>query len=80
MSPNPQLFIITNLQTSLLILTIGTYMADHPDRHTCGKCGNMFYKLTKDGKRMPIPKQNKPSAAGAAVAAPAAKKAAAKKK
>ena len=38
----------------------GTYMADHPDRHTCGKCGNMFYKLTKDGKRMPIPKQNKP--------------------
>ena len=37
-----------------------TYMADHPDRHTCGKCGNMFYKLTKDGKRLPIPKQNKP--------------------
>ena len=38
-------------------------MADHPDRHTCGKCGNMLYKLTKDGKRMPIPKQNKPQAA-----------------
>lgn len=47
-------------------------MADHPDRHTCGKCGNMFYKLTKDGKRMPIPKQNKPTAAAAkAEAAPA---------
>lgn len=41
-------------------------MADHPDRHTCGKCGNMFYKLTKDGKRMPIPKQNKPGASAAA--------------
>jgi hypothetical protein len=38
-------------------------MADHPDRHTCGRCGNMLYKLTKDGKRMPIPKQNKPQAA-----------------
>ena len=38
-------------------------MADHPDRHTCGKCGNMFYKLTKDGKRMPIPKQNKQAVA-----------------
>lgn len=38
-------------------------MAEHPDRHTCGKCGNMFYRLTKDGKRMPIPKQNKPQAA-----------------
>ena len=58
---------------------IGTYMADHPDRHTCGRCGNMFYKLTKDGKRMPIPKQNKPAAAQAAAAAPA-KKAPAKKK
>mmetsp|Transcript_31908 Transcript_31908/g.31177 ORF Transcript_31908/g.31177 Transcript_31908/m.31177 type:complete len:93 (+) Transcript_31908:235-513(+) len=34
----------------------GTYMADHPDRHTCGRCGNMFYKLQKDGTRMPIPK------------------------
>lgn len=38
-------------------------MGDHPDRHTCGKCGNMFYKLTKDGKRLPIPKQNKPAVA-----------------
>mgnify|MGYP001574702389 CR=1 FL=1 len=38
-------------------------MADHPDRHTCGRCGNMFYKLTNEGKRMPVPKQNKPGAA-----------------
>ena len=53
-------------------------MADHPDRHTCGRCGNMFYKLSKDGKRMPIPKQNKPVVAAAAEKAPA--KAAAKKK
>lgn len=58
-------------------------MADHPDRHTCGRCGNMFYKLTKDGKRMPIPKQNKPGAAagaGAAAAAPAKGAAKGKKK
>lgn len=48
-------------------------MADHPDRHTCGKCGNMFYKLTKDGKRLPIPKQNKPGAAAGKADAPAAK-------
>ena len=53
-------------------------MADHPDRHTCGKCGNMFYKLTKDGKRLPIPKQNKPGASAAK--ADAGKTAAAKKK
>lgn len=55
-------------------------MADHPDRHTCGRCGNMFYKLTKDGKRMPIPKQNKPGAAGGAAAAAPAKGAAKGKK
>lgn len=59
-------------------------MADHPDRHTCGRCGNMFYKLTKDGKRMPIPKQNKPGAAAAAAptgkAAPAKGAAKGKKK
>ena len=48
-------------------------MADHPDRHTCGRCGNMFYKLTKDGKRMPIPKQNKPAANAPKVEAAAAK-------
>lgn len=55
-------------------------MADHPDRHTCGKCGNMFYKLTKDGKRMPIPKQNKPQVAVAAKEAAPAKGAAKGKK
>ena len=48
-------------------------MADHPDRHTCGRCGNMFYKLTKEGKRMPIPKQNKPGVAAPKEAAVAAK-------
>ena len=48
-------------------------MADHPDRHTCGKCGNMFYKLTRNGERLPIPKQNKPGAAAATEKAPAAK-------
>ena len=54
-------------------------MADHPDRHTCGKCGNMFYKLTKDGKRLPIPKINKPQVA-AKVEAVAGKGAKGKKK
>jgi small subunit ribosomal protein S27Ae len=37
----------------------GTYLADHEDRHHCGRCGLMFYKLTKDGKRLPPPKQRK---------------------
>ena len=55
-------------------------MADHPDRHTCGRCGNMLYKLTKDGKRMPIPKINKPQAAAAKEAAPAKGGAKGKKK
>ena len=35
----------------------GSYMADHPDRFTCGRTGTMFYKLTADGKRLPVPKQ-----------------------
>jgi ribosomal protein S27AE len=55
----------------------GAYMADHPDRFVCGKTGTMFWKLTKDGKRLPVPKQN--SAVKAAPAA-AAKKVEAKKK
>jgi len=38
----------------------GAYMADHPDRYTCGKTGTMFYKLTPDGKRLPVPEQKKP--------------------
>ena len=32
-------------------------MADNPDRFTCGRTGTMFYKLTADGKRLPVPKQ-----------------------
>ena len=56
----------------------GAYMADHPDRYTCGKTGTMFYKLTPDGKRLPIPKQNKPTVAKAE--APAKKAAPAKGK
>ncbi len=56
---------------------VATYMADHPDRFTCGKCGHMLYRLTAKGERLPIPKQNKPAVAAVA-AAPA--KAAAKKK
>ena len=58
----------------------GAYMADHPDRYTCGRTGTMFYKLTKDGKRLPIPEQKKPQAAAKAAAAAPAKKAPAKKK
>ena len=37
----------------------GSYMAEHPDRYTCGKTGTMFYKLTENGERLPIPKQKK---------------------
>lgn len=37
----------------------GSYMADHADRYTCGKTGTMYYKLTADGERLPVPKQNK---------------------
>lgn len=40
-----------------------TYMAEHKDRYTCGKCGKCFWRLTADGKRMPIPKNNKPAKA-----------------
>lgn len=49
-------------------------MADHADRYTCGRCGCMFYRLTADGKRMPIPKQNKVAAPVAVKAAAPAKK------
>jgi ribosomal protein S27AE len=40
-----------------------TYMAEHPDRFVCGKCGKTFFRLTADGKRLPIPKNNKNSMA-----------------
>ena len=55
-----------------------TYMAEHPDRYVCGKCGRTFFRLTADGKRLPIPKNNKPTVAAAA--APVGKAAAAAKK
>ena len=35
----------------------GAYMADHPDRFCCGRTGTMFYKLTAEGKRLPLPPQ-----------------------
>ena len=38
----------------------GVYMADHPDRYTCGKTGTMFYKLTAEGARLPTPKIKNP--------------------
>jgi len=57
----------------------GTFMAEHPDRYVCGRCGKTFFRLTADGKRLPIPKQNKKIEV--VVAAVAAKgKAPAKKK
>merc|ERR1712228_495221 len=37
----------------------GAYMAEHPDRYTCGRTGSMFYKLTEQGHRLPIPEQKK---------------------
>jgi ribosomal protein S27AE len=37
-----------------------TFMADHQDRFVCGQTGTTFFKLTKDRKRLPIPKQLKP--------------------
>ncbi len=48
-------------------------MADHQDRHTCGKCSEMYYRLKADGSRMPIPKNNPPKAAAKAAAEPAGK-------
>ena len=36
-----------------------TYMAEHQDRYVCGQTGTTYFKLTADGKRMPIPKQVK---------------------
>ena len=56
-----------------------TYMADHPDRYTCGLTGHMLYKLTAKGERIPIPENKKPQVAVAA-AAPAKAAAKGKKK
>jgi len=57
----------------------GAYMADHPDRFTCGKTGTMFWKLTAAGERLPVPKQNKQAVAVKEKAAAPAKKAGKKK-
>ena len=48
------------------VCEVGTYMADHPDRMTCGKCGKTHWRLTATGERLPIPAQNKAAAAVAA--------------
>merc|ERR1712195_154991 len=53
----------------------GVYMADHPDRFTCGKTGAMFYKLTADGKRLPSPEQRAPKKVEVVKAAATKKKA-----
>ena len=53
----------------------GIYMADHPDRFTCGKTGTMFYKLTADGKRLPSPEQRQPKKVEVVKVAAAKKKA-----
>merc|ERR1712166_1668088 len=53
----------------------GIYMADHPDRFTCGKTGTMFYKLTADGKRLPSPEQRAPKKVEVVKAAATKKKA-----
>jgi len=54
---------IKKLKHECTTCPVGTYMADHQDRHTCGKCSNMYYRLKADGSRMPIPKNNPPKAA-----------------
>ena len=55
-------------------------MADHADRYTCGRTGHMYFKLTADGKRLPIPKQNKPKVEVAKKEEPAKKADKGKKK
>ena len=54
----------------------GAYMADHPDRYTCGKTGKMYWKLAADGSRLPHP----PQKAKVKAVIEVAKKAAPKKK
>ena len=69
---------IKRLKTECNKCEVATYMADHPDRFTCGKCGHMLYRLTAKGERLPIPENKKPAVAVAA--APAKKAEPAKKK
>ena len=69
---------IKRLKTECNKCEVATYMADHPDRFTCGKCGHMLYRLTAKGERLPIPENKKPAAA--VVAAPTKAAAKGKKK
>ena len=69
---------IKRLKTECNKCEVATYMADHPDRFTCGKCGHMLYRLTAKGERLPIPENKKPAVA--VVAAAPVKAAAAKGK
>ena len=61
-------------------MAAGAYMADHADRYTCGRTGTMYYKLTPEGNRLPIPKQSKTVAAKDTAKADNKAKAGAKKK
>ena len=70
---------VKRLKTESPVAQVATYMADHPDRMVCGKTGYTLFRLTANGERLPIPKQNKPAAA-APVAAPAKAAAKGKKK
>ena len=58
----------------------GTFMAEHADRYVCGRTGHTFFRLGADGKRLPIPKNNKPAGAVAAAAPVKGKAVDAKKK
>merc|ERR1712051_1061342 len=64
---------IKRLKTECNKCEVATYMADHPDRFTCGKCGHMLYRLTAKGERLPIPENKKPQAVVAAAPTKAAK-------
>ena len=52
---------IKKLKNECTKCEVATYMADHPDRFTCGKCGHMLYRLTAKGERLPIPENKKPA-------------------
>ena len=59
---------VKRLKTECNKCEVATYMADHPDRFTCGKCGHMLYRLTAKGERLPIPENKKPAVAAVAAA------------
>ena len=59
---------------------VGTYMADHPDRHVCGRTGFTLWRTGADGKRLPVPKQNKQAVAAVEAKVAAKGKAKGKKK